>query len=343
MNLEKLVRKNIYNLKPYSCARTEFEGKASVYLDANENPMNAPYNRYPDPFQWELKKRISEVKGIGPEYIFIGNGSDEPIDLAIRIFCEPRKDNIVAINPTYGMYEVCADINDVEYRKVNLKEDFSLDADALLAATDENTKLIFLCSPNNPTGNLLDGDAIRKVIREFKGIVIVDEAYVDFALISSVLSELEKYPNLIILQTLSKAWGLAAIRLGMAFASTEIILFFNKVKYPYNINMLTQEFVMEQLNKTGQKNEWVKYLLSQKEKLVTGLEKISGIQKIYPSDANFVLIKVDDPNGIYTILVDSGIIIRNRNAVSLCAGCLRITVGTEDENTALLEKLREIL
>jgi histidinol-phosphate aminotransferase len=245
MELEQLIRPNIFALKPYSCARDEFKGEASVYLDANENPMNGPYNRYPDPLQWVLKEKIAKIKKVQPEQIMLGNGSDEPIDLVVRIFCEPKVDNIVAIDPSYGMYQVCADVNNVEYRKVLLNEDYSLDAARLLAATDANTKVIFLCSPNNPTGNLMNRTEVLKVLNGFGGIVLIDEAYVDFSSEKSWLTELKNFPNLIVLQTFSKAWGLASVRCGMAFASAEIIRYFNKVKYPYNINKLTQDFVSD--------------------------------------------------------------------------------------------------
>ncbi|GAB6012204.1 histidinol-phosphate transaminase [Viscerimonas tarda] len=343
MNLQNLVRKNIQNLKPYSSARSEFKGDASVFLDANENPLNAPYNRYPDPLQWKLKGKIAKIKNIEPDQLFLGNGSDEPIDLVVRIFCEPGQDNIVAMDPSYGMYQVCADINNIEYRKVLLNADYSLDAGKLLAATDKNTKLVFLCSPNNPTGNRLNRSEILKVINRFEGIVILDEAYIDFSIKDSLLPELDKYPNLIILQTFSKAWGLAGIRLGMAFASAGIIGFFNNVKYPYNINQLTQEFVLSELDKPERKDEWVKTLLEQREYLVGELKKLPFIEKIYPSDANFVLINVADPNGIYSKLVEMGIIVRNRNSISLCLGCLRITVGTPEENSKLVEALKKIV
>ena len=342
MNLKQLVRKNIAELKPYSSARSEFKGNASVYLDANENPLNSPYNRYPDPLQWKLKEKIARVKNVNIEEIFLGNGSDEPIDLVIRVFCEPKEDNIVAIDPTYGMYEVCANINDIEYRKVLLNSDYSMDADKLLAATDNNTKIIFLCSPNNPTGNLLDRDQVLKVITQFKGIVVLDEAYIDFSIKDSFLSELNQYPNLIILQTLSKAWGLAAIRLGMAFASPDIINYFNKVKYPYNLNQLTQEFVYDELDKENEKDGWVSFLRQQREFLNNRLSQIPIIEKIYPSDANFILVKVPNANLIYNTLVEDGIIIRNRNSVSLCGNCLRITIGTAVENKTLIDALKNI-
>lgn len=342
MNLQQLVRKNVWNMKPYSSARDEFKGEASVFLDANENPLNDKYNRYPDPLQWKLKEKIAKIKSTVPENIFLGNGSDEPIDLVIRVFCEPRVDNIVAIDPTYGMYQVCADVNDIEYRKVLLDENFDLNAQSILDKTDNNTKLIFLCSPNNPTGNLLDRGEIKKILNTFQGIVIVDEAYIDFASEVTWLRELNKYPNLIILQTFSKAWGLAAVRLGMAFASPEIIKLFNKVKYPYNVNILTQNFVREELNKLELRKEWVSTLLKGRDYLKNELPKLSFVEKIYPTDANFILVKVNDANGLYKQLADKGVIVRNRNSVSLCAGCLRITVGTDQENKVLIETLQSL-
>lgn len=342
MNLQKLVRKNIWELKPYSSARDEFKGEASVYLDANENPLNTPFNRYPDPLQWKLKTEIGKIKQIGAENIFLGNGSDEPIDLVIRIFCEPTIDNIIAIDPTYGMYQVCANINNIAYRKVLLNEDYTLDADRVLSAVDEYSKLIFVCSPNNPSGNLLNKEQILKIINSFSGIVVLDEAYIDFSIENSWLSELHKYPNLVILQTFSKAWGLAAIRLGMAFASPEIIHYFNKVKYPYNINQLTQNFVLDELKKVNLKNEWVEELIKQREHLVNGLQNNKFVETIHPSDSNFVLVRVTDANKLYQKFVESGIIVRNRHTVTLCNECLRITVGTEEENNTLLEALKNI-
>lgn len=342
MNLQQLVRKNVWNMKPYSSARDEFKGEASVFLDANENPLNDKYNRYPDPLQWSLKQKIAKVKNIAPENIFLGNGSDEPIDLVIRIFCEPRIDNIVAVDPTYGMYQVCAEVNDVEYRKVLLNETFDLDAQKLLEKTDRNTKLIFLCSPNNPTGNLLSREEIKKVLDSFTGIVVVDEAYIDFASEATWLNDLDKYPNLIILQTFSKAWGLAAVRLGMAFASAEIIKLFNKVKYPYNVNILTQNFVGDELDKLELRKQWIATLLEGRNYLINELPKLPFVEKIYPTDANFILVKVEDANSLYKQLADKGVIVRNRNSVSLCAGCLRITVGTDKENEMLIKTLRTL-
>ena len=327
-------------MKPYSSARDEFKGEASVFLDANENPLRDNYNRYPDPLQWKLKQKIAQIKGVSPEQIFLGNGSDEPIDLVIRIFCEPRVDNIVAIDPTYGMYQVCADVNDIEYRKVLLDDDFTLDADRLLAQVDSNTKLIFLCSPNNPTGNLLNKASVKKIIDSFKGIIVLDEAYIDFAGQESWLQSLAEYANLVVLQTFSKAWGLAAVRLGMAFASPDIIRLFNKVKYPYNVNILTQEFVTKALDSESEKQQWVNILLKSREYLQTELQKLPFVENVYPTDANFILIKVPDANYMYSKLAERGVIVRNRNLVSLCTGCLRITVGTKEENERLIEELQ---
>jgi histidinol-phosphate aminotransferase len=342
MNITALVRKNIYNLHPYSCARNEFKGDASVYLDANENPFGQPYNRYPDPLQEKLKEKIAQIKNIRPSQIMVGNGSDEPIDLIFRIFCEPTADNVVAIEPTYGMYKVAADINNVEYRKVVLDENFQFEATQLLQAADKHTKVIFLCSPNNPTGNLLKHDEIRKVIEAFQGIVIVDEAYIDFSSEPSWLHVLDKYPNLIVLHTFSKAWGLASVRCGLAFASEEIITLFNKVKYPYNVSKLTQDYVLEQLSAGEEnKNYAVNRILKEKERLNHALQVLPIVEKVYPSDANFLLVKVKDANTIYLNLVNKGVITRNRSSITLCNNCLRITVGTEAENAVLIDELKK--
>lgn len=343
IKLENLIRPNIWALSPYSCARNEFTGEASVFLDANENPYNQPFNRYPDPLQVQLKEKIAALKGVRPTQIMLGVGSDEPIDLIFRIFCEPVKDNVVAINPTYGMYGVCADINNVSYKQVNLNDDFTLDADKVLKACDKHTKVVFLCSPNNPTGNSLKRTEIEKIILGFEGIVVIDEAYIDFSNEPSWLASLDQYPNIIVLQTFSKAWGMAALRCGMAFASEEIIAFFNKVKYPYNLNLLTQEAVYKQVENVEQKNEWVKALLMERKSLIDALQALPLVKKIYPTDANFVLVKVDDANKIYKQLVDKGIIVRNRNTVTLCEGCLRITVGTPSENKQLLTALQQMV
>ena len=340
--LQSLVRPNIWNLQPYSSARSEFQGTATVFIDANENPWNPPYNRYPDPLQRTLKARIAEVKGVPEASIFTGNGSDEAIDLLLRIFCEPGVDNIVAIDPSYGMYQVAADINNVACRKVLLRTDFSLDVDALLAAADAPTKLIFLCSPNNPTGNSLDREEMVRLLHTFEGIVVVDEAYIDFASQPSFLPELENYPNLVVLQTLSKAWGGAALRLGMAFASPAIIGLFNKVKYPYNVNLPAQREALALLNKPEQMEAQRQKVLEERERLRQAFEAAPFQYKVYPSDANFLLVEVGRANEIYAALVEKGVIVRNRNSVSLCRGCLRITVGTVDENTLLLQALEEV-
>jgi len=340
MNLKHLVRPNIWNLKPYSSARDEFTGEASIYLDANENPYNATFNRYPDPLQWKVKEKIAALKKVDPQRIFLGNGSDEPIDLAYRVFCEPAMDNVVAIDPTYGMYQVAAGVNNVEYRKVTLNDDFDFSAEKLLTATDNHTKLIFLCSPNNPTGNSLDRHEMIKTIENFAGVVIVDEAYIDFSSQTSFLGELDRFPNLIVLQTFSKAWGSAAIRLGMAFAAPEIIFVLNKVKYPYNVNRLTQDIAVQMLDNAENVNGWVKILLQERINLHNQLSELSCVEKVYPSDANFMLVKVPDANAIYGYLVEKGIIVRNRSTVSLCGNCLRITIGTPSENHALIQVLK---
>jgi len=341
INLDKLVRENIRNLKPYSSARDEFQGDASVFLDANESPFNTPYNRYPDPLQRRLKDKIAEVKHVHQENIFLGNGSDEPIDLIIRVFCEPQIDNIVAIDPTYGMYQVAAGINNIEYRKVLLKDEFLLDSSSLLKSVDYHTKIVFLCSPNNPTGNYLDEDEVIRILNSFEGIIVLDEAYIDFSTKKGFLSRLKEFPNLIILQTFSKAWGLASIRLGMAFASHSIISLLNKIKYPYNLNILTQQFAYKALDKADEKDDWIQCILTNKSLLIEELESIRLVIKVYPSDANFILVKVEDPKMLYEYLVENKIIVRNRSNVALCAGCLRITVGTQEENDLLLKALKK--
>jgi len=339
MDLEKLLRENIRQLQPYSCARDEFKGEASVYLDANENPYNAPFNRYPDPLQWEVKEQLSKIKNVPVENIFLGNGSDEPIDLLFRAFCEPRIDNVVAIEPTYGMYKVCSAINDVEYRKVLLDENYQFSTEKLLSASNLYTKIIWLCSPNNPTGNSLNRDEIVRLLNAFEGIVVLDEAYIDFSSQGSFSGFLSEFPNLVILQTFSKAWGSAAIRLGMAFASVEIIAVLNKIKYPYNINILTQKQALKAIREADQVKNWVDILLTERTSLTGELHKLPMVQHIYPTDANFVLVKVTDANAVYQYLVTKSIIVRNRNTVSLCQGCLRITVGTPEENKILIQEL----
>ncbi len=329
-------------MSPYSSARDEYSGKeAHVFLDANENPYNQPFNRYPDPLQRDLKKVLSKVKGVPEDMIFLGNGSDEAIDLTYRIFCEPKKDNVVSISPTYGMYEVCADINDIEYHKVLLDDNFQFQASSLLAACDENTKVIWLCSPNNPTGNSLNRDEIVKVLSLFEGIVVVDEAYIDFAMQQSLRKELTRFPNLIILQTMSKAWGSAAIRLGMAFASHDIINIYNKVKYPYNVNLLTQQQAAKALADPYETDKRVKILIQERERLIVSFRELPVCEHIYPTDANFFLARMTDAQSVYDYLVDKGIIVRNRSNVQLCHNCLRITIGTKTENSELLSALRQ--
>ena len=339
--LKELTRPNIWALKPYSSARDEYNGAAaSVFLDANENPYNLPHNRYPDPLQRDLKAELTRIKQVKVENIFLGNGSDEAIDFVFRAFCEPGVDNVVAIDPTYGMYKVCADVNNVEYRKVLLDDAFQFTADALLAATDEHTKLIFLCSPNNPTGNDLLRTEIEKTLAVFSGLVIIDEAYNDFSSAPSFLQQLDKYPNLVVFQTFSKAWGCAAIRLGMAFASAEIISIFNKIKYPYNVNQLTQQQALSMLQRYDEIEGWVKELIAERGRLMDAFSTLTCVKEIFPSDANFFLARVTDAGAIYNYLVAKGIIVRNRSSISLCGNCLRVTVGTPAENKTLLEALQ---
>lgn len=338
--LKDLVRKNIWELKPYSCARDEFKGEASAYLDANENPYGAPYNRYPDPRQTALKEKISKIKGVPANQIMLGNGSDEPIDLIYRIFCDPGVDNVVAIEPTYGMYGVCADVNNVEYRRIQLDENFDINGRNTITAVDEHTKVMWFCSPNNPTGNLLTRNKMAFMCYNFPGIVVIDEAYVDFSSQDSWLKTLNQFPNLIVLQTFSKAWGMASVRCGMAFASPAIIELFNKVKYPYNINLLTQQFVSERLDHIDDMKAQVKEILAERSRMAEELQKLDCVETVYPSEANFLLVKVDDANARYKKLVESGVIVRNRTTVQLCEGCLRITIGSQTENNQLLANIQ---
>nr|MBP7472426.1 histidinol-phosphate transaminase [Prevotella sp.] len=341
-DLKDLCRENIWSLAAYSSARNEYAGhEAHVFLDANENPYNAPFNRYPDPLQLNVKEALSKVKGVKAENIFLGNGSDEAIDLPYRIFCRPGIDNVVAIEPTYGMYKVCADINDIEYRPVLLDDNFQVTSNQLLDACDDNTKIIWLCSPNNPTGNLINRNTITGVLDKFSGIVIVDEAYSDFADEKPLRYDLDKYPNLIVFNTMSKAWGCAAIRLGMAFASKDIISIFNKVKYPYNVNNLTQEQALHALKDPDAVSTWINILLKERSRMVKEFGKLSVCRKIYPTEANFFLTKVTDAQDIYNYLVERGTIVRNRTKIRLCGNCLRITIGTPDEDNELLSALRE--
>lgn len=340
--LEELLRDNILKLSPYSCARNEYSGhEATVLLDANENPYNNPYNRYPDPLQTELKNVLAKVKMVQPEQICLGNGSDEIIDLLFRCFCRPGIDNVVAIEPTYGMYKVCADINDVEYRPVLLDDEFQIKAEALLDACDDNTKLIWICSPNNPTGNLIDDNEIEQVADNFDGIVVVDEAYSDFARTVPFRLKLARYQNMVVLNTMSKAWGCAGIRLGMAFACKEIIDVFNKVKYPYNVNTLTQKYALDMLKDPYKVEKWVNNIVVERGRMINAFQILSMCQKVYSTDANFFLAKMDDAQAIYDYLVGKGIIVRNRTNVRLCSNCLRVTIGTRNENNELLAALRQ--
>ena len=341
--LDKLLRDNIRKLVPYSSARDEFKGEAQVFLDANENSLGSPltrwYNRYPDPLQWKVKEALSRVKGIAPQHIFLGNGSDECIDILYRAFCEPGKDNVIINPPTYGMYEVSAHINDVEVRRATLLDDFQLDLVHLENLVDEHTKIIWICSPNNPTANSMNRQDVEIVLNNFPGLVVVDEAYINFSRHRSFIQELTEYPNLVVMQTMSKAWGLAGLRLGMAFASEAIIDIYNKVKPPYNINQATQELALKALEDTGQVNDMIRALVTMRDQMSVGLAALPVVKKIYPSDANFLLVKVTDAKAVYQYLLNKGIVVRDRSKVELCEGCLRITVGTESENLQLLEAL----
>lgn len=343
-NINNILRDNIKRLVPYSSARDEYQGEASVFLDANENAFGSPlaqqYNRYPDPLQFEVKKRLSEIKGVPPRNIFLGNGSDEAIDILFRSFCNPGVDNVILVPPTYGMYQVSANINDIAVKNVPLTGEFQLNLDGIAEAIDEHTRLIFICSPNNPTGNSIDRSDVETLLANFNGIVVVDEAYINFSRQKTFIQELTEYANLVVLQTLSKAWGLAGLRVGMAFASEEIIEVMNKVKPPYNVNEASQQLALQALANIEQVNNWIKETLVQRDKLVLGLKDFDFVLDIYPSDANFILVKTTDANGIYDYLVQQGIIVRNRSKVELCEGCLRITVGTPGENNILLQNLQ---
>jgi len=344
-DINNIIRENIKNLKPYSSARDEFKGEASVYLDANENAFGSPlernYHRYPDPMAFAVKNELSKIKGVPARNIFLGNGSDEAIDILFRSFCNPGKDNVIIVPPTYGMYEVSANINDVALKRVNLTEDYQLNLEGIAEAIDDHTKMIFICSPNNPTGNSIYREDIETILANFSGLVVIDEAYINFSRQKSFIQELTEYSNLVVLQTLSKAWGLAGLRIGMAFASEEIIEVFNKVKPPYNLNEASQELALEALKNVQQVNGWIKEILTERDKLVLSLKNFDFVLDIYPSDANFILVKTTDANGIYNFLVAKGIITRNRNKVELCEGCIRITVGTPEENEVLIVALKD--
>ena len=345
IDLNKLTRPNIRDLKPYSSARSEYSGVASVFLDANENSYGSPltkwYNRYPDPLQWELKKKIATIKNVAAENMLLGNGSDECIDLLIRAFCEPKKDNLIICPPTYGMYEVYAHINDVEVREVPLLPDFQLNLEGIEAAIDEHTKLIFICSPNNPTGNSMEREDIETVLNNFEGLVVIDEAYINYSRHRSFVAELKEYPNLVVMQTFSKAWGLAALRLGINFASKEIIDLLNKIKPPYNINQATQELAEKALDNLEDVNMMIRETVKERALLVNELVQLPIVQKVYPSDANFVLVKMDQATKVYDYLKEKGIIVRNRSNVILCDDCLRITIGTPEQDKQLINSLME--
>lgn len=339
--LKSLIRKNIATLVPYSSARDEYKGEEAILLDANENPFNSPLNRYPDPRQLKLKKVIASIKKVPVEAIFLGNGSDEAIDLLIRAFCEPGIDNIISIKPTYGMYKVCADINNVEFREVLLKRDFQPDTEALLSASDSHSKILFLCSPNNPTSNSLNRNDLIALIEQFKGLVVIDEAYIDFSTAGSLSPLLADHPNLVILQTFSKAWGMAGIRLGLAFSSGEITEILTRIKYPYNINVLTQRVALEHLLEPVNKDKWINMILEQRAYLKKQLKRLPMVKHILPSDANFLMVRFDNPQEVFNYLVCKKIIVRDRSKVPLCEGYLRITIGSEEENNKLVEALEK--
>ncbi len=341
MGIENLVRENVKRMQAYSSARDEFKQQADVYLDANENPYDDGLNRYPDPYQKALKEKLSEIKGIAPSNMLLGNGSDEVLDLIFRVFCEPKEDNIIIVPPTYGMYKVLAAVNDVAVKEVVLTEEFSLDIEGIKATADEKTKLVFICSPNNPTGNLMGKKAVEKLLQDLNCIVVIDEAYIDFCKEESWADRLNEFPNLIVCQTLSKAWGMAGIRLGMCFASEFIIGVLNKIKPPYNVNQLTQSKAWEVLKSSEIYEEELLEILKGKEVLKVALEKFSFVEKIYESDANFWLVKVADANGLYQYLASKGVVVRNRTKEYGCKNCLRITVGTSSQNEVLIKVLKD--
>jgi histidinol-phosphate aminotransferase len=345
-DLNLLIRENVKKLTPYSSARDDFKGEAKIFLDANENSFGSPltrwYNRYPDPHQLKIKEKLGQIKGVPIENIFLGNGSDECIDLLQRAFCEPAVDNIIICPPTYGMYEVCANVNNIRVKKVNLTREFQLDLEAIENTIDENTKMIFLCSPNNPTANSLYHQDIEAILNNYFGLVVIDEAYINFSRQRSFSTQLNEYPNLVVMQTLSKAWGLAALRIGIAMASGEIIAIMNKIKPPYNIGQASQELALQALDEVGQVNEMIREIIKERELLASALVNLSSVEKVYPTDANFLLVKMNDAVAVYKKLLAMGIVVRDRSRVELCEGCLRITVGTKEENQTLLYTLATI-
>ena len=345
-DLDLLIRENVKKLTPYSSARDDFKGEAKIFLDANENSLGSPltrwYNRYPDPHQLKVKEKLSDIKKVPVENIFLGNGSDECIDILQRAFCEPAIDNIIICPPTYGMYEVCANVNNIQVKKVNLTAEFQLDIEAIENDIDENTKMIFLCSPNNPTANSLYHEDIETILNNYFGLVVIDEAYINFSRQKSFSVQLSEYPNLVVMQTLSKAWGLAALRVGITLASQEIITVMNKIKPPYNIGQASQELTLQALEEVEQVNEMIREIIKEREALASALVNLSSVEKVYPSDANFLLVKMNDAVVIYKKLLAMGIVVRDRSKLELCEGCLRITVGTKEENQTLLYALATI-
>ena len=345
-DINSLLRDNIRKLIPYASARDEFSGSAHIFLDANENSLGSPispaYNRYPDPHQVKIKERLTQIKGLPPKHIFLGNGSDECIDLLCRAFCNPGKDNVIIHPPTYGMYEVSAHIHGVDVRRAPLTVNFELDLEVLEGLVDEQTKIIWICSPNNPTGNALNRQQIETILNNFDGLVVIDEAYINFSRNQSFIQELTEYPNLVILQTLSKAWGLAGLRLGMAFASELIIDILNRIKPPYNIGQATQELVLMALQETTRVNEMIKEIVRMRNELAEKISRLSSVSRVYPSDANFLLVRIKEARRIYEILINKGIVVRDRSSAPGCQDCLRITVGTKEQNDKLLETLTQI-
>lgn len=341
MKIEELVRKNIRDLTPYSSAMDDYQGSVNIKLDANENPFESDLNRYPDPYQKDLKSKISKLKGVSQENLFIGNGSDEIIDLIFRAFCEPNRDRALGFEPSYGMYKVSADINAVRYDTISLNEDFSLSADKLLAAVTENTKVIFVCSPNNPTGNVLNKNELEKVLNQFKGILVIDEAYMDFSNQNSWIKDLYRYPQLIVLQTLSKSYGLAGLRIGIGYCSDEIVQVLNKIKPPYNVNSFSQKAAIKGLENQADYKGQLNLIIKERERLIDFLKAIPDVLAVYPTETNFILVKFKEAKKVYNYLIADGIIVRDRSNMPGCAGCLRISVGTPAENKVIINKLME--
>ena len=343
MDISKFLRDNIRRMEAYSTARDEYEGELGIYMDANENPYDNGMNRYPDPHNKKIRERIAEMRGVKPSQVFVGgNGSDEAIDLLIRLFCEPNRDNMVTITPSYGMYRVAAATNAVEVKEVLLDKNFGITADRFLAAADESSKLAILCSPNNPSGNLLDNAEVEQIIERFPGIVVIDEAYIDFAPSKGFLHRLCDFPRLVVMQTLSKAWGMAAVRIGFAFAGEEIVAAMQKIKYPYTVNVITEKVVLKELADKGLRDEQVAEITAERNQLIESLPGIPVVRKVFPSDANFLLVRFDEPRRVYDLLIEKGIIVRDRSRMPRCEGCLRITVGTPAQNKILTETLRSL-